>query len=483
VLAAFEIRAAIAELGARLANERQVRLEVRAGIHTGLVVGSPASPGSPAAERQLALGETPAVAERLLGLAEGGEVLVSEATRRLVTGFFDTESLGPARLPAAHARQGAHRVVRESGAETRFQVELRKGLTPLVGRGQEIALALARWAEARDGRGQVVLVSAEAGIGKSRLLEEVRRRIGQDPHRWLECRCSPYHQNSAFYPLLAMLAAWLRLDEGVATPQEKLLRLERSLDGPAAARDPREHLPLIASLLGLPYQERYPPLALDPRQLRQRAIEVLAGLVLEESQRQPVVFVVEDLPWADPSTLDWLDQFLEQVPASPVLALLAFRPEFTPREAWPAQASQITLTRLSRELAVEMIDKVTAGRGQGAAGRARRQAKKAVKSFTVRTNLQRYRFLRRQLEPPSGRCRWSGCWCSLTPAGPSPACPPPEQDEVMALAGGVSAVVRGVTLNRVDAWRLQEAGHRIGDYEVAGTKTCLVEAVGPGDAR
>jgi TOMM system kinase/cyclase fusion protein len=358
VLAAFEIRAAIAELGARLEKERQVRLQVRAGIHTGLVVGSPASPGSPAAERQLALGETPAIAERLQGVAEGGEVVISEATRRLVAGFFETESLAPERLPAAHARQGAYRVIRDSGAETRFQVELRKGLTPLVGRGQEIALALARWAEARDGRGQVVMLAAEAGIGKSRLIEEIRMRIGQERHRWLECRCSPYHQNSAFYPLLAMLAAWLRLEEGAATPQEKLLRLERSLDSPAAA----EQVPLIASLLGLPYQERYPPLALDPRQLRQRALEVLGGMVLEESQRQPVVFVVEDLPWADPSTLDWLDLFLEQVPAAPVLALLAFRPEFTPREAWRAQASQISLTRLNRELVVEMIDKVAAGK-------------------------------------------------------------------------------------------------------------------------
>jgi TOMM system kinase/cyclase fusion protein len=358
VHAALEIRAAARELSARFAKERGIRLEARAGIHTGLVVGpAPSAPGS-APQVEVAQGAPPAVAERLLGLAEADEVVVSDATRRLIDGFFDTESLGPARLTGSREEQQTYRVVRESGAATRFQVELRKGLTPLVGRAQEIALVLERWAAAREERGQVVMLTAEAGIGKSRLLEEIRQRIGEESCRWIECRCSPYHQNSAFYPLTAMLSAWLRLERG-SSDADRLHCLESRLAGFAAAR---EQIPLLASLLSIPYEQRHPPLELDPRERRQKTLEVLSGMVLEDSLRQPVALVIEDLHWADPSTLDWLDLVVGQVAANPILALLAFRPDFTPPAAWRAHASQISLGGLNREQVVEMIGKITGGK-------------------------------------------------------------------------------------------------------------------------
>ncbi|HVT61277.1 MAG TPA: protein kinase [Thermoanaerobaculia bacterium] len=368
VRTALEIRAAVRQLSARFEEERQVRLAVRAGIHTGLVVGLLA--GAEAEER-LVQGEPPAVAEYLQSLAEADAVLVSEATQRLIAGFFDTERLGPVRLPASRQEQDAYRVLRDSGDETRFQVELRKGLTPIVGRGHEIALVLERWAEAREGRGQVVMISADAGIGKSRLLEEIRTRIGQEigcssvmvssswsTLLWIECRCSPYHRNSAFYPLIAMLAAWLRLDRE-SSPEEKLRRLESSLEQSAVAR---EQVPLLASLLSIPFEEHYPALGLEPRERRQRTIDVVAGMVLEASLRQPVVLAVEDVHLADPSTLDWLDLVIEQVSPLPVLALLAFRPEFSPPPAWRTHASQIALSRLHHEQVAEMIGQITGGK-------------------------------------------------------------------------------------------------------------------------
>ncbi|HVT19496.1 MAG TPA: AAA family ATPase, partial [Thermoanaerobaculia bacterium] len=354
VYAALEMRAAIRALSGRCQQERGVRLELRAGIHTGLVVSAVQDAG---AHEQLAQGVPPAVAEQLLGLAEADAVVVSEATRRLIEGFFATEKLGPVRLPGTRHEQSAYRVVRESGAETRFHVELRKGLTPLVGRSQEIALVLERWAAAKEGRGQVVMLAAEAGIGKSRLLEEIRRRIGRESHHWIEGRCSPYHQNSAFYPLIAMLAAWLGLDSG-GSQEENLSRLESRVAGLESARG---QIPLLASLLSISCEVRHAPLDLEPRERRQRTLEAVAGMVLEDSVHQPVALVIEDLHWADPSTLDWLGLVLEQATAHRILALLAFRPDFTPPPSWRTDASRIQLGRLHQEQTAEMIGKITGG--------------------------------------------------------------------------------------------------------------------------
>ncbi|HVT19300.1 MAG TPA: AAA family ATPase [Thermoanaerobaculia bacterium] len=359
VRAALELCAGVRRLSVRSEQEMQVRLSLRAGIHTGQAVALDAGADADS-EEQLAQGETPAAAEYLHSLAPADSVVVSEATHRLIAGFFDTEGLAAVRLPGSASAQGVFQVLRDSGAQTRFQVELRKGLTPLVGRAEEIALALDRWAEARAGRGQLVMLCAEAGIGKSRLLEEIRTRVSEDPHHWIECLCSPYHQNSALYPIATRLAAWMRLDrEG--SNEERLRQIESHLREFDVAR---EHVPLIAALLAIPYEEHYPPIELEARERRRITFEITAGMVIERALDKPSVLVVEDVHWADPSTLEWLGLLLEQVPACPLLVLLAFRPEFAPPADWlqRSHASHLTLGRLDRDQVGEMIARITGGK-------------------------------------------------------------------------------------------------------------------------
>jgi len=359
VRAALEIRAGVRALSARCAREMQVRLSLRAGIHAGQVVGLAAAGEAEAAER-IAQGETPAVAEYLYGVAAPDSVVLSDVAHRRVAGFFETERLAPVRLPGGACEEPVFQVLRDSGAETRFQVELKKGLTPLVGREQEIALALDRWAEAKAGLGRLVMICAEAGTGKSRLLEEVRARVCQSPCHWIECHCSPHHQGSALHPVIAKLSAWMRLDRE-ASIEDRLLQLESHLPELGIAR---EHFPLFAALLAIPCNGRYPAVELDPRERRRLTLELTAGMVVERALDLPAVLAIEDLHWADPSTVEWLGLLLEQLSGYPILVLLAFRPAFAPPAAWlqRSDASHLTLGRLDRGQVAEMIAKITGGK-------------------------------------------------------------------------------------------------------------------------
>jgi class 3 adenylate cyclase/tetratricopeptide (TPR) repeat protein len=364
VRAALEIRAAVRGLSARSAQEMQVRLSLRAGIHAGQIVGLAAGAAAAAgaeAQEQIAQSEAPAVAEYLYGVAAPDTVVASDASHRRVAGFFETAPLPPVRLPGGTADECVFQVLRDSGAETRFQVELQKGLTPFVGRAEEMALALRRWAEARTGgQGRLVTICAEPGAGKSRLLEEIRAQVCQDPCHWIECHGSAYHQGSALYPIVTLLAAWMRLDRE-NTDEERLSQLESHLRQFDVAR---EHVPLFAALLSIPCEGRYPPVDPDPQERRRLTLELTAGLVVERATEKPAVLVVEDLHWADPSTLEWLALVLDQLPAYPLLVLLAFRPEFTPPPAWlqRSDASHIALGRLDPAQVAEMVGKIAGGK-------------------------------------------------------------------------------------------------------------------------
>jgi len=357
VYTGLEILAAMQRLNTRLERERHVRLAVRLGIHTGLVVVG--EMGGSGRQEQLALGETPNVAARLQGLAAPDTVVISAATFRLVWGYFTYDELGMHVLKGVAAPVQVYRILGESAAQSRLDVASATGLTPLVGRDAEMTLLLERWAQSRDGMGQVVLLSGEAGIGKSRLVEVLRERAYSEGATRIVFRCSPYHQNSALYPVIDHLQRFLHWHRDDA-PEARLDKLEQALQ---TSRLPlADVVPLFAALLSVLLSEHYPPLNLTPQLQRQKTQEALVAWLLEETERQPVLAVWEDLHWADPSTLDVLSLVLEQVPTARMLTLLTYRPEFRPPWSTRSHQMQVTLGRLGRPQAEAMLASLTGGK-------------------------------------------------------------------------------------------------------------------------
>jgi class 3 adenylate cyclase/predicted ATPase len=344
-------------LNARLEQERGMRLAVRVGIHTGPVVVGAMGGGN--RQEQLALGDTPNLAARLQGLAAPNTVVVSATTWGLIEGFFTCQALGEYALKGVEEPLRVSQLLAESGAQTRLDVVAPRAWTPLVGREQEVGLLLERWAQSTEGHGQVVLLSGEAGIGKSRLVEVLRERVGREGTTWLTFRCSPYHMNSPLYPVITHLQRVLQL-RPEETPAEQLERLERALQ---ATRLPLEEaVPLLAALLSVPLAERYPPLDWSPQKQKQKTQEALVAWLVAEAERQPVLAVWEDLHWADPSTLEWLGLVLDQTPTARLYTLLTYRPEFPPPWAPRSYLTQLTLSRLTRPQVEEMLQRITGGK-------------------------------------------------------------------------------------------------------------------------
>ena len=220
----------------------------------------------------------------------------------------------------------------------------RATLTPLVGREQEVGLLYDRWEQAKEGRGQVVLLSGEPGIGKSRLAYTLREHVTSEGSLLFEARCSPYHQHSALYPLIEVLQRTLLLTRQ-DTDDEKVEKLERAL----ALYNMQETLPLFTALLSLPTPAQYPPLNLTPQKQKERTLQALLQLFVAQAERQATVSVWEDLHWADPSSLEFLSLLIEQIPTTKLLLVLTFRPEFTPPWKPRSHISQLVLNRLGQE--------------------------------------------------------------------------------------------------------------------------------------
>ena len=332
-------------------------LQVRIGIHTGLVVIGDI--GSSEKREILALGETPNIAARLQGLAEPDTVVISAATQRLVAGLFECQDLGPQTLKGISISLSVYQVIRESTAQSRFEVAVSRGLTPLVGREEELGLLQRRWEQAKTGAGQVVLLSGEPGIGKSRLVQTLKEHVTAEGATRIEFRCSPYHQNSAFYPIVEHLQRLLQF-EREDSPQAKLTKLQQTL---AAYRFPQaDTLPLLATLLSLPQPEGAAPLTLSPQKQKQKTQEALVAWIVEEAEKAAVYCAWEDLHWVDPSSLDVLTLVLDQAPTTRLLALLTFRPEFTSPWGNRSHLSQMTLSRLGRSQVEVMVERVTGGK-------------------------------------------------------------------------------------------------------------------------
>ena len=357
VRAGLGIVEALERLNARLDQERSVRLAVRLGIHTGLVVVGAIGTGG--RSEQLALGETPNLAARLQGLAAPDTVVISVTTQRLVQGLFVCRDLGSQTLKGIPAPVPVYHVLGESASQSRLEVAGPTGLTPLVGREPEVALLQERWAQARDGHGQVVLLSGEGGIGKSRLVQMLKVQVADEPHvRW-ECRCSPYYRHSALYPVIDLFQRILRFQEDEA-PDARLRKLEDTL---APYNVPlSEVVPLFASLLSVPLGDHYAPLTLSPERQKQQTLEAVLALLLALAAQRPVLFIVEDLHWIDPSTLELLSLVIDQGPTARLLTVLAFRPEFHPPWTSRAHMTQLTLARLPRSQAEVMVTRVAGGK-------------------------------------------------------------------------------------------------------------------------
>ncbi len=404
VRAGLSLVSRIAALSARFESELGVALATRVAVHTGTVVTTPEQ-----ADDDLSRGDASMATMYLQQEAAPGAVVISSSTLRLVEPFFEIERVDSIRLPGASAPLEYSRIVGDKGFETRFEAAASNTLTPIVGREQEMALLLDRWQNARQGSGGVVLLSAEAGVGKSRLLKQVRTRVADEPHSWVEWRCSPYHRDSALYPVIEALKETLGITHET-TDAERIDRLRRTL---AAFEGGDDLVPFLAHILGVERPGGASPrrsggfraasasdvgdqtfsraaarksalasargsggfkpvtfsgqipvpsrlggaTASSPAEHKRLTLEAIAMFLELITMRKPTVLVVEDLHWIDPTSVELLDLIVEQAPGLPLLILLTYRPEYVPPARWMTleRVSQLALSKLNRHDVEQMI--------------------------------------------------------------------------------------------------------------------------------
>lgn len=342
----------------RLAEDHGVEIDVRVGIHTGLVVAGEMG-GGETREADAIVGETPNVAARLEGLAKPNTVVISAATHALVEGLFYCDDLGPQRLKGISQAVGVIRVQGQSTAPSRFDAAADRGLTQLVGREEEVGLLLKRWMQAKDSEGQVVLLSSEAGVGKSRIVRAFRDRLGDEPHSRVVYYGSPYHQNSAFYPATEQLQRTMGFDREDG-PEDKLGKLNAVLDG--LGLEVAKIAPPLAALLSLPAVSRAQTPELSPQELKAMTMEATIAVFSAMAAEAPVLMVVEDAHWIDPSTIELLSLAIDRLAKARLMLLITFRPEFEPPWAGRYNLTQLALNRLGRKDAAAMVANVTGGK-------------------------------------------------------------------------------------------------------------------------
>jgi class 3 adenylate cyclase/predicted ATPase len=328
-------------------------LQTRVGIATGLVVVGDLVGSGEAQERGI-VGETPNLAARLQGIAAPNTVVIAENTRRLLGNLFDLQDLGKKDLKGLAGPVRAWAALRASSAEGRFEALHTTGLTALVGREEELELLLRRWSRAKTGEGQVVLLSGEAGIGKSRLTAALLERLASEPHTRLRYFCSPQHTDSALYPIIGQLerAAGMAHDD---TAQAKLDKLDALL---AQTSTSMQDAVLFADMLSLPNDGRYPALDLTPEQRRQRTLDALIAQTEVLTRQNPVLMIFEDAHWTDPTSLELFGRAVDRIAKLPVLLMVTFRPEFEPPWIGRPHVTALTINRLARRDIDAMIDRV-----------------------------------------------------------------------------------------------------------------------------
>jgi class 3 adenylate cyclase/predicted ATPase len=347
------VRAGLELIAAVTGLKTRVSLQTRVGIATGVVVVGDLLGAGDAQERGI-VGETPNLAARLQGVAEPNMVVIAEATRKLLGNLFELQDLGTRDLKGIAGPTRVWAALRASSVASRFEALHATGLTALVGREEESELLLRRWARAKAGEGQVVLLSGEAGIGKSRLTAALLERLAAEPHTRLRYFCSPQHMDSALYPIIGQMerAAGLTHDD---KPQTRLDKLDAVL---ALSSTSIQHAALFAEMLSLANDGRYPTLELTPEERRQRTLEALILQIQALARQNPVLIIFEDAHWTDPTSLEVFSRAVERIQAFRVLLIVTFRPEFNPPWIGRPHVTALTINRLTGREIGAMIDRV-----------------------------------------------------------------------------------------------------------------------------
>src|ERR1700744_543358 len=333
------------QLNGTLRDQHGLTLRVRIGIHTGMVVAGEMGVGE-TRERMAIVGETPHIAARLESIAAPQTVVISDATRDLVEGYFVTESLGAQQLKGVSRHIGVHRVLRATGAVGRLEVAGERRLTPLVGRDHELARLAQAWQQVKRGHGAMVHLTGEAGIGKSRIVRELLDRLNPQVGEAQIWRCSPHHQGTTLHPVIRHLERLLARDAGPPAA-EKMAILSEAVQ--AAGLSPSDAVPILAGLLAIRGELGESTGGLTPRDVRTATLHILEALLISNPARHPLLLVVEDVHWADPTTVELLQRLVADLAHLPVLCLLTFRPEFAPPWAGSSPVLQLDLGPLSSE--------------------------------------------------------------------------------------------------------------------------------------
>ncbi len=347
----------IVEAMTALEPRRGIFLATRIGIATGRVVAGDLV-GERISDERAVLGDIPNLAARLQGIAEPNCVMVSDTTRRLAGGVFAYNDLGLRHLKGIAEPVQVWRAVSERALESRFEAHHGQ-LTEFVGREHEIGLLLDRWEQAKGGEGQVVLLSGEAGIGKSRIAQMLHRRLEGEPHTRLRYQCSPHHTNSALHPVIRQFefAARFTPDD---TAERRLDKLEALLG--QSTEGMAEAMPLFAALLSIPTDDRYPVLDTTPQQQKEKTLTALTDQLVGLSAEEAVLFVFEDAHWIDPTTEELMELIVERVRDLPVLVVMTYRPDYSPPWQADSHVTALTLNRLTGRQSAAMVAAVTSGR-------------------------------------------------------------------------------------------------------------------------